>query len=320
VLADAQRSGPLHDVLGGTRVRVVAAGRLRDGSRVLGATVLLELPAPRHNVTATVPGYVPVSGRGGPYQPISVRMRAATVRTLLLDIDVRARRVIAIEPGPGSVTTAWTPADTVETRGEDVAAARAALADSATRAPRLVRASPGGPAFLRYDGNASLDPRQRDWPVSLIFAGHATIANVKQALRGIGFTHVGHRRYLAYGAAAKTFDSDRGLKTACDAASTDAHVRLYAPPSGSFSDPRLGSVVVATVHLDRNDGCGVGPRLYGFSEVAEHQVASALQHELGWHVDRNRIALGNAEPLRRDVRDPAHVWLGNGRATVVNVP
>jgi hypothetical protein len=290
---------------------------------VLGATLLLELVTPRDHVSATVPSYVPVTGRGGPYQRTSVAMRASVLRTVLVDIDLRARRIIAIEPGPGSVTTRWAVTDTVETRGEDLAANRAVYADAATHPPSLVRASPTGPAFLRYDGNRSLDPRQRDWPVSLIFAGHASVPKVKAALSAIGFTHRGHRRFLAYRTpgSALRFVGDLGVKTPCDGASTDVHVRLYAPPGAAhFTDPRLGSVVIATTHLDRDDGCGIGPRMYGFSEVAERDVASALAHEFGWRVERNRVGLGNAEPLRRDVRDPAHVWLGDGRATVVHVP
>jgi len=189
-------------------------------------------------------------------------MRASVVRTLLVDIDLGARRVIAIEPGPGSVTTAWQPLNTVETRGEDVAVAQAAYADSAARVPRLVRLSPGGPSFLRYDGARSLDSRQRDWPVSLVFTGHATIATVKRALRTIGFTHLGHPRYLAYAttAAGRRFDVDRGLKTPCDTASTDAHVRLYAPPAGTSatrgwaasSSPRRTSIATTAAAWGRS--------------------------------------------------------------------
>jgi len=65
VLADARRSGPLRQVLGGARVRVAAAGQLRDGSRVLGATVLLELRSARRNVAATSRDTCPWPGAAG---------------------------------------------------------------------------------------------------------------------------------------------------------------------------------------------------------------------------------------------------------------
>jgi hypothetical protein len=320
ILATARRSGPLRDLLGTARVRIAAAGDLRDGLRVVGATLLLELATPRRDVAATVPTYVPVAGMGGPYRMVPVDMRASLLRTLLVDVDLQAGRIIAMEPGPGSITTAWNATES-EARGEDLAAAQAIYADAATHALRLVRASPGGPAFMPYDGNRGVDARQRDWPVSLVFAGNATVGKVRGALRRIGFVHQGHRRFLAYRAgSALRFVGSRGVKTGCDAASSDLHVRMYTPPAGRFIDPRLGSVVLATVHFDRNDGCGIGPRMYGFSEVAERDVASALARQFHWRVEIDRLALGNGEPLRRDIRDPAHVWLADGRATVVHVP
>ena len=98
--------------------------------------------------------------------------------------------------------------------------------------PALVRLSPQGPSFAPYDGTPALGAQGRDWPVSLIFAGHATVAKVKRALRTVGFTRLGESRWLGYGApgGAVRFDGDRGLKTACDANGTDVHLRLYAPP------------------------------------------------------------------------------------------
>jgi hypothetical protein len=159
--------------------------------------------------------------------------------------------------------------------------------------------------------------------VSLVFAGHATVGKVKRALRQVGFTHRGERRWLAYGApgAAVRFDSDSGVKTAHDANGTDVHVRLYAPPrTDHFTDPRFGDVVVATVHLDRGEYPATPPRLFGFSEVAERRVADTLAVRLGWRVQHDRLALGNAEPYRRDLAAPDHVWWSNGRATLINVP
>jgi hypothetical protein len=197
-----------------------------------------------------------------------------------------------------------------------------AIADAPIRQPLFVRLSDPGPAFLAYDGNASFDRRQSDWPVSLVFAGNASVGKVKRALRQLGFTHRGHTRYLAYRAGDQSarFDGDRGLKTACDGSGTDVHVRLYAPTATDrFLDPDYGSVVVGTTHLDRADGCRVPPQLFGFSEIAERRVAE-LMRGLGWQVQPDRLDFGNAEPYRRDISDPAHVWMSNGRATLVTVP
>jgi hypothetical protein len=198
-----------------------------------------------------------------------------------------------------------------------------ATADTPRRQPALVRLSEGGPAFLSYDGTADFSLRGRDWPVSIVFAGHATVGKVKAALRTIGFTRRGGTRYLAYrvGMGGVRFDGDRGLKTRCGADGTDVHVRLYAPTAQDrFIDPEYGSVVVATAHLDRADGCSTPPKLFGFSEVAERRTADLAAGRLGWRVQRNRLALGNAEPYRRDVADSAHVWWSDGRATLMQVP
>jgi hypothetical protein len=191
------------------------------------------------------------------------------------------------------------------------------------RAPALVRLSERGPEFLAYDGGPDFATGHRDWPVSLVFAGHATVGKVKRALRSVGFTRRGYPSYLAYrtGSGSPRFDGDRGLKTACGADGTDVHLRLYAPSAtDSFSDPEYGSVVVATTHLDRADGCSTPPVMFGFSEEAERRVAEIVAKRLGWAVQRNRIALGNAEPYRRDITDSGHVWWSDGRATLITVP
>jgi len=183
--------------------------------------------------------------------------------------------------------------------------------------------SEAGPAFLGYDGDASFDRRQRDWAVSLVFAGNASVGKVKKGLRQLGLTHRGHVRYLGYRtslADSPRFDGDRGLKTGCDRNGTDVHVRLYAPTTTDrFLDPAYGSFVVGTTHLDRADGCRTPPQLFGFSEIAERRVG-ALVRKLGWRVEPDRLDFGNAEPYRRDITDPAHLWLGNGRATLITVP
>jgi hypothetical protein len=202
-------------------------------------------------------------------------------------------------------------------------AALPAAADAPRGALRLIRLSERGPAFLAYDGTPDFARAGRDWPVSIVFAGHASVGKVKQALRGIGFTRRGHLVYLGYriGAQGPRFDGDRGLKTPCDSAGTDVHLRIYAPTATDrFPDPEFGDVVVATTHFDRADACGTPPTLFGFSEVAEDRVASLVAARLHWRVQRDELDLANAEPYRRDVADSAHVWWSDGRATLITVP
>jgi hypothetical protein len=194
--------------------------------------------------------------------------------------------------------------------------------DVASNHPRFVRLSDAGPSFLVYDGDPTLRQAGRDWPVSLVFAGNASIARVKRELRAAGLTRRGHTRYLAYRTADGTirFDGDRGLKGPCDANGTDTHVRLYAPTATDrFVDPEFGTVVLGTVHFDRADGCSVQPTMFGFSEQAEQSVAAVLAQR-GWRVQPDRLALGNSEPYRREIVDPAHVWWSDGRATLITVP
>jgi hypothetical protein len=194
--------------------------------------------------------------------------------------------------------------------------------DAAGRTPALVRLSDRGPDFLSYDGGLTLDDQQRDWPVSLVFTGGATVAKVKRALRSVGLTRRGNLEYLAYrpGGAPLRLDGDRGLKTHCDQNGSDIHVRLYAPTVGDrFVDPEFGSVVIGTAHVDHADGCGSRPKSFGFSEDAEQRVATLLARR-GFRVQPNGLAIDNSEPYRRDVEDPAHVWWSDGRATLVEVP
>lgn len=203
-----------------------------------------------------------------------------------------------------------------------LAATLPARADAPAQEATFVRLSETGPAFLNYDGDADFDRRTRDWHVSLVFAGNASVGKVKQGLRRLGFTRRGKTKFLAYrvGQHSARFDGDRGLKTVCDRSGTDVHVRLYAPSATDrFVDPEYGSVVIGTTHFDRADGCGTPPQIFGFSELAEQQVGARVR-TLGWRVQPDRLDLRNPEPYGRDVTDPAHVWLGDGLATVVTVP
>jgi hypothetical protein len=229
-------------------------------------------------------------------------------------LTVRVRRIFSLGLGAAALSFSIAAAapPLLAPQGEDVA----------RKPPRFVRLSDAGPSFLAYDGDPVLTQSGRDWPVSLVFAGNASITKVKKELRAAGLTQTGHTRFLAYRTADGTirFDGDRGLKGPCDANGSDTHVRLYAPTATDrFVDPEFGSVVLGTAHLDRADGCSVQPTMFGFSEEAE-QRAAALLAGRGWQVQADRLMLGNAEPYRRELADPAHVWLGDGRATLITVP
>jgi hypothetical protein len=300
IIERERRQGVLRAVLGPRPARLVQLGRLQNGGATIGATVLLALPVARRDVRATVPGG---------------RFSARVLRDVLVDVDLRRDAIVDVEPGPASQTSGPVAGSAPPPPLPAVSASDAT--------PALVRLSQHGPSFARYDGTPAPGPAGRDWPVSLVFAGHATVGKVKQALGTVGFTRVGERRWLGYRAPDGTlrFDSDRGLKTACDANGTDVHLRVYAPPrTDHFSDPRLGNFVVATVHFDRGEGCAPPPQLFGFSEEAERQVADVAARRLGWRVQRDRVALYNAEPYRRDLAAPDHLWWSDGRATVITVP
>ena len=309
---EQHRGAMLAGILGPLPARVVQIGDLQDRGRTVGATALLALPVARHDVTATVPGVV-ASPAG--LRVTAMRFTAPVLRDVLVDVDLRRAAIVAVEPGPASRTSAWSA-------GPSPPSSVAATA-AAPGTPALIRLSPHGPGFAAYDGAAALGRAGRDWPVSLVFTGHATVAKVKRALRTVGFTHRGARRWLAYATrgGATRFDDDSGLKTVTDANGTDVHVRLYAPPGADhFTDPRFGSVVVATVHLDHGEGSVPGPRVFGFSEEAERRVADVVATRLGWRVRRDGVALGNAEPYRRDLAAPDHLWWSDGRATLISVP
>jgi hypothetical protein len=301
LVRDAQRHGVLRPVVGQRPLRVVQLGALQDHGQTIGVTALLALPVARHDVRATVPGAPPV------------RFVAPVLRDVLVDVDLHRHAIVAVQPGPASHTSAWAPASVP----------KPATAAVARTAPALVRLSPHGPAFAPVDGTPTLGPMTPDWPVSLVFTGHATVAKVKAALRSAGFTHAGEQRWLGYGTAGgqRRLDGDRGVKTACDANGTDVHLRLYAPSKPDhFTDPRFGSVVVATAHLDRGEACTTPPRLFGFSEEAERRVADVAAHQLHWRVRRDALPLHNAQPYHRDLAAPDHLWWSDGRATLINVP
>jgi hypothetical protein len=104
-----RRQGVLDALLGSARLNFSEAGRLTVNGRPVGASLLLELSGVRRNVRATVPAYVPAANSSAGYRAQVVRLNAPVLRDLLVDVDLRSDRVIALEPGPRSQTKVWAP-------------------------------------------------------------------------------------------------------------------------------------------------------------------------------------------------------------------
>lgn len=114
VLAIARRR-ELRVLLGDRPVKIVRVGELSGGGRALGVTLFLELVHPVRDLSARVPEYRFLGA--GRYVAREVDVRVATLRDVLVDVDLRRRRVIAVEPGPRSTTTRWTASDGAEPSG-----------------------------------------------------------------------------------------------------------------------------------------------------------------------------------------------------------
>jgi hypothetical protein len=120
VLEQERASPRLAGALGGARLTVVQVGELNVNGLPLGATMLVRLVAPRRDVSAVVPGYVPSDGdTSAPYRAQRVRMRVDVLRDALIDIDLATRRVIGFEPGPGSRTASWAPSEAAAPVGSE---------------------------------------------------------------------------------------------------------------------------------------------------------------------------------------------------------
>jgi hypothetical protein len=121
VLGSERSSGGLAQALGTGRLSVVQVGDLNARGERLGATMLVDLVEPRHDLWASVPGYIPVEGHSGPaYTPQRIRMHVAVLRDALIDIDLDRRRVIALEPGPRSKSLSWSPSQAPALAGAGV--------------------------------------------------------------------------------------------------------------------------------------------------------------------------------------------------------
>jgi hypothetical protein len=195
----------------------------------------------------------------------------------------------------------------------------AAQARRATTVDSFRQVSYAGDTWSNFDLVARTGP-DVDWPVDVIFWGNATVSKVFSRL---GWIWPGSNVYMQVGDGAGTaWVANAGRKNGL---CTDTHLRLYADADGSLSNPGLGSYVVGTAHLDKNE-CGRTPA-YGWNETAEANVAaraaavwgaSAVQRNADALPDGTSTAalLGNAISLVVG----NHTWENDGRPTLIRVP
>jgi hypothetical protein len=104
-ILERARTGTLRPLLGSAGLRIAQVGRLRAGQAVVGVTLLLDVHPARRNLRVRLPAYV--LGADGPSRPQAIDARIAVLRDVLVDIDLRRGRLLAVEPGPRSATTSW---------------------------------------------------------------------------------------------------------------------------------------------------------------------------------------------------------------------
>lgn len=161
----------------------------------------------------------------------------------------------------------------------------------------------------------SLDP---DWPISIIFYGHATADKVKEIF---GPRRIATRKYaILSDGAGLLWNSDRGVKLSVrfdgpDGPDTDVlHVRIFAPPAGFFEgDGAWGHYVIATTHLDFNPPFD---NVCGCSEDAE-RLALEIAESRGYQVAHHAVELFNTETFRVRHR---HYRQSDGYAGLVHIP
>jgi hypothetical protein len=208
-------------------------------------------------------------------------------------------------------------------------AAVAALALSALAAPvhaastgqlRPIKVDPSNSnnRIYNYDFNSQkLSRRNVDWGLDLVFYNNAEVDKIKDSL---GYSNVGSRQNGRLNNGKGWFwDQDGGRKNfPCSFATFTNHYRVYADQAGGDRNysPGLGFYVVGSTHRDVNE-CGGGTRVFGYSELAENDIAALATGLTDWQVYRNVYDMRNREPLRRE---GDHRWHSNGLATMFRIP
>ncbi len=177
----------------------------------------------------------------------------------------------------------------------------------------------GRQKWLNYSffgkNRTSLKP---DWPISIIFYGHATVEKVKKIY---GKSGLSTKKYIYYEDGDRlAWDSDRGAKTRVwfngpDGLDQDVlHLRIFAPPEGHFEgEGAWGHYVIATVHLDFNPPLD---DICGYSEDAE-VLALQIAERKGYKVFFHCVNLFSGEQFRVKSH---HYRQSDGYAGLVYVP
>ena len=203
-------------------------------------------------------------------------------------------------------------------------------------ADQWVLSLPGDPSVrfsaydFRQDGFGAVD-----WPVEFVFRGNATVEKVTDALcqqttAPWRYCNDGGPMHLFVSGGTGEFSgfvANSGLKRFredCSSEGFTAHMRIYTPSSGLRSDT-LGSVVIATAHLDFEDHAGCSGRIHGYPDLAQQWFDEALSHVPGWTVTPGAWNLGNGSDSYVIIRDlhgslVPHVYGHDDRATDVVVP
>ncbi len=162
---------------------------------------------------------------------------------------------------------------------------------------------------FRQDGFGAVD-----WPVEFVFHGNASIEKITDALCHTSpdpwrYCNEGGPMFLFASASAagqpSEFVANSGLKRFredCSSTAFTAHMRMY-PVKDADASGSLGSVVIATAHLDFEDHAGCSGRIHGYPDVAEQWFIEALSHVPGWQVTPGAWNLGNGSDSYVIMRD-----------------
>jgi hypothetical protein len=224
------------------------------------------------------------------------RAKGSLVKTRLRVITLTATLLVAAVPVSSSLAGHSTPTQDLKYDG----------------------LSSSGARFLNYDGSLNLDKNQRDWPITLLFYGNASIS---KAYNLTGYTNGGSDEFEPYkltSTAHGHFHKEGGRKSGCSNA-RDTHLRVYANGHDQrLYDPHYGYIAVASTHYDHGE-CASGNVWYGDSEEAEFQIVSIARNK-GYTVHQDAIQTHNYERHHTIRRDPHHIWENDSSASAIKVP
>jgi len=190
--------------------------------------------------------------------------------------------------------------------------------------PQLIQAQED--RFWNYDRESTVATSTNcDWPVTIVFWGHASVAKVKLRLLS-ALPIFGVKEYLEVsddGGTTWYWDADRGAKSI--SLTKALHMRLYAGPRGRLTNSVWGSYVVASTHFDLSE-LSKNPTS-GYSETAAAAVEALCVRAFGAAaVVPDVLPLSNREGDRSQTRPNSrggldtHYWQCDGFATMVYVP